>query len=177
MKGRKFIIGLGAVVILIMISLIALSLREKNKNKIVVSAEKVHEFISEGNFFYEPEQLKRDIDSEVLDVKVLDLRSPDIYLLDHITNAINIPYQRVLDDENSAYFKSTGKKVIYTDDEAKSAELWVLLKQLGYEDIYVLKGGFNYWLDKIENKNILSSTLKESEKAKYDFKKELSPDE
>ena len=177
MKGRKFTIGLGLLIILVAVSLIALSMKEKKENKIIVSAEEVHKVISAGNYFFDPEQLEKDLNSNETNFIIIDLRSPDQFLADHIEGAINIPFQRILDSENADYFKDEKIKIVYTNDESKSAEVWVLLEQLGYEEVYVLKGGFNYWVDKIKKKDLLGSTTKNTEKPRFDFKKELSPEE
>ncbi len=174
MKGREYIIGLGILVVLISLSLIGLSF--KSKSKIKVSAEEVHQLISKGKHFYEPDKLEKETLSEPNELLIIDLRSPDQFILNHIEGAINIPFQRILDDLSIDYLDSKKRTIIYTENEAKSAEVWVLLTQLGYKNVYVLKGGYSYWKAKIAQQNIMGAITKDSEKPKYDFKKELSPE-
>ena len=176
MNVKKSIISLGVFIILIAISLIGLSLGARNSSKIKMSAEQVHSMIVAGENSYDPEQMEYDIKSKVNGLTIIDLRSPDRYLIDHIKGAINIPFQRIMDEQYTRYFESKDTKIIYAEDETKSAEVWVLLTQLGYNNIYFLRGGFHYWSAKIYKKDILGNTSKFSEKARYDFKKELSPD-
>jgi len=173
MKNRKNLVILGSLVIVIAVALIGVSLKQKNQTSIVVPAEKVRQMISNGNLYYDPEDLQKSLTKNGNEIDLIDLRSPDQFLDNAITGAINIPFQRILEDEYRSYFTDNKLKVIYTDQESKAAEVWTLLTQMGYQNVYVLKGGLDYWKAKIEHQDIFGNASLDNEKARFDFKKEL----
>jgi 3-mercaptopyruvate sulfurtransferase SseA len=50
----------------------------------------------------------------------------------------------------------------------------MIIRQMGYSNIYVLEGGLNYWFDAILNPKQPSSVSSDEEFAKYDFRKSAS---
>ena len=77
---------------------------------------------------------------------LVDIRNPQNFLASHIDNAVNIPFQKILDKEWYGFFLDTTiKKVLYCDLDIYSAEAMMLLHQLGCTNIYVLEGGMNFW--------------------------------
>lgn len=79
---------------------------------------------------------------------LVDIRDKYEYLLSHINNAINIPYnflsllpENYLDKNNTYYF--------YCDNGKKSKELCESLNKIGYKTIDLV-GGYNTYLDNKE---------------------------
>lgn len=174
MKIRKNLTILGALIILITVALIGVSLREKKENSIVVSAEEVHKLIADGSHFYNPSDLEKNLKSHDTNLVLIDLRAPDQFLNNGINGAINIPFQRILDDDYKSLLHNDKVKIMYGGQESKAAEVWILLSQMGIKNIYVLKGDLPYWMAKVENKDIFGNASLDDEKARRDFKKELS---
>ncbi len=50
-------------------------------------------------------------------------------------------------------------------------QAWMLTRQLGYENNYVLQGGLNYWVESIINPTPPEATSPNEEIAKYNFRK------
>ncbi len=104
--------------------------------------------------------------------RFIDMRSETQYELSHITGAVNIPFERILKKDSKQMLKDTDKtNVFYAENEAKAADAFFLLRQLGYENIKFLHGGFDY------AKRYIMRTYQPSyghfhlEKPKYDFTK------
>ena len=174
MKIRKNLTILGVLIILITIALIGISLREKKENSIVVSAEEVHNLISEGKHFYNPADLEKNLKLADPNLVLIDLRAPDQFLNNGIEGAVNIPFQRILDDNYKSLLHNDQQKILYAGQESRAVEVWILLSQMDYDNIYILKGDLPYWLAKVENKDIFGNASLDDEKARHDFKKELS---
>lgn len=176
MKRNKHNIILGIIIVVIAILLIGLSLKQNANDGFEYSSEQVHSMLVNEDFEFDPQKLNELIEKGGNEFVLVDLRSPERFEQYHIPNAINIPFQRVLDESNLAKLENDGPKIFYAS-RSKAAEITVMLTQMGYKDIYTLKGGLEYWQAKVENKDVFGNVALEDEKAKYDFKKELEGEE
>jgi rhodanese-related sulfurtransferase len=77
----------------------------------------------------------------------VDIRPSDLYALGHIQNAINLPLRQLLDGESISTLKkflAGGKDVVlYGSDELQATAPWLLLQQLGYKNVFLLRGGMS----------------------------------
>jgi rhodanese-related sulfurtransferase len=77
----------------------------------------------------------------------IDIRPSDLYAQGHIQNAINLPLRQLLDGESISTLKqflAGGKDVVlYGSDELQATAPWLLLQQLGYKNVFLLKGGMS----------------------------------
>lgn len=102
----------------------------------------------------------------------VDLRKPEVFEFDHIEGAVNIPYEKLLDKKHQSVFNDDNKTIVlYGKDEVNSSNGWFLLKQLDYENITYLHGGFQ-----LANKHIIKNYNPgyghyKAEKPQYDFAK------
>ncbi len=70
---------------------------------------------------------------------LIDIRDSYAFEIEHRADAINIPMADLLDKQNRALFASGEPKIIMGHDAMKAHEAWMLLTQLGYEEVYVLE--------------------------------------
>ena len=61
--------------------------------------------------------------------------------------------------------------VFYSNGTLTANEAWMVTRQLGYSNNYVLEGGLNFWFDAILNPQKPVSTSSDEEFARYDFRK------
>ncbi len=108
-------------------------------------------------------------------LQLIDVRSKDEYEKYHLEGAINIPLSDLLSEENTEILDQEVKmNVIYSNSTVAANEAWIITRQLGYKNNYVLEGGLNYWFDAIMNPRKPGSTSSDEEFAKYDFRKAAS---
>ena len=99
-------------------------------------------------------------------IKIIDFRKPDIFLKEHIINAINVwrtdiedasfPYKGMMARraKMEALFSRLGIKnedelIIYDDNGAcDSSRLWWILKNYGFNKVKILNGGLTQWKHK-----------------------------
>lgn len=78
--------------------------------------------------------------------QLIDIRPADQFAQGHAELAINIPARNLLDDESLEIFdrlqKSGEEAVLYGSDELQSIAPCLLLQQIGYTKVKLLKGGF-----------------------------------
>jgi rhodanese-related sulfurtransferase len=88
--------------------------------------------------------------------QLIDIRTADQFMQGHPDNAINIPVRNLLDKESLEIFdqlKSNGQDaVLYGNNELQATAPWLLLQQLGYRNLKLLKGG-------LTSKNDFSETV------------------
>ncbi|MCD6200575.1 MAG: hypothetical protein J7K46_02070 [Bacteroidales bacterium] len=78
---------------------------------------------------------------------LVDLRPPKDYIIGHIDDAVNIPLPDLLEKKYVSFLHQKDKEVVlYADDEVKACAPWMLLKQLGYQHVKVMLGGYNYYI-------------------------------
>ena len=80
---------------------------------------------------------------------LIDLRSPVDFQKSHIGNARNIPIQKILEDKNLGLLNDLAEDsvtvVLYGEDQLQANSAWVLLKQMSFDNIKVMPGGFDYY--------------------------------
>ena len=106
---------------------------------------------------------------------LIDVRDPEEYEKFSLPGAVNIPLPSLLSDEWQDYIdQDVRMNIFYSNGSLKANEAWMLTRQLGYENNYVMEGGLNYWAETILNPEEPSSTSPNEEFAKYDFRKGAS---
>jgi rhodanese-related sulfurtransferase len=84
--------------------------------------------------------------SEIAGKQLIDIRPSELFAQGHPELAINIPVRNLLDEESLELFdrmlENGQEAVIYGSDELQAVAPWLLLQQLGYPNLKVLKGGF-----------------------------------
>ena len=108
-------------------------------------------------------------------IRLIDVRTPDQYDKFSLPDAINIPLSDLLSDEYKDVLDQDVKmNVFYSNGSLKANEAWMITRQLGYRNNYVLQGGLNYWAETIMNPEKPSDTSPDEELAKYNFRKGAS---
>ena len=108
-------------------------------------------------------------------LQLIDVRTPDEFQKYHLAGANNIPISAILKDEYRDYVDQGIKmNVLYSNGTVASHQVWMILRQLGFVNNYVMQGGLNYWFDTIMNPQEPAATSPNEEFAKYDFRKAAS---
>jgi rhodanese-related sulfurtransferase len=106
---------------------------------------------------------------------LIDVRSQDEFEEFSLPGAINIPATDLLSEEYTDILNQDIKmNIFYSNGTLTANEAWMITRQLGYSNNFVLEGGLNYWFDAILNPQKPSSTSPDEEFAKYDFRKSAS---
>lgn len=86
----------------------------------------------------------------------IDLRNPYEYNRGHIGEAINIPVSEILADASISLFdemkENSVTPILYGKDQMEANGPWMLLMQLGYNNVKILLGGYDYFSKNINNK-------------------------
>lgn len=108
-------------------------------------------------------------------LQLVDVRSQDEFEKFSLPGAINVPIYDLLSDQHMTLFDQDVKmNIFYANSTVMANEAWMIIRQMGYSNIYVLEGGLNYWFDAILNPKQPSPVSSDEEFAKYDFRKSAS---
>jgi sulfur-carrier protein adenylyltransferase/sulfurtransferase len=105
-------------------------------------------------------------------LRLIDVRSRDDFEKFSLPGAINIPVTDLLSDQFTDILNQDIKmNIFYSNGTITANEAWMVTRQLGFKNNYVLEGGLNYWFDAILNPQKPASTSPDEEFAKYDFRR------
>jgi rhodanese-related sulfurtransferase len=105
-------------------------------------------------------------------LRLIDVRSQDEFEKFSLPGSINIPATDLLSDQYADIINQDVKmNIFYSNGTIAANEAWMITRQLGYNNNFVLEGGLNYWFDAILNPKKPASTSPDEEFAKYDFRK------
>ena len=129
----------------------------------------------EGAQFMSTDEIADAVIQKDPSFQLIDVRAQDEFEKFHLPNAINIPLTDILSDEWADFLDQDVKmNVFYSNGNLKSNEAWMITRQLGFENNYVMQGGLNYWAETIMDPKAPASTSPDDEIAKYDFRKGAS---
>ncbi|MFA9391477.1 MAG: rhodanese-like domain-containing protein [Prolixibacteraceae bacterium] len=160
---------------LIPLGMIIAAVPENKTKPYKLTANQMLEQVKEGIQFVSTDQIADMIVQQDPSLQLIDLRSSEDYDKFHLPGAINIPISMLLSEDWEAYINQDVKmNVFYSNGNTIANEAWMISRQLGYVNNYVMMGGLNYWAETIMNPEKPASTSPNDEFAKYDFRKGAS---
>jgi sulfur-carrier protein adenylyltransferase/sulfurtransferase len=122
--------------------------------------------------FVTPETVADMIVKKDPSLRLIDVRNQDEFEKFSLPGAINVPISDLLSDQYSDLLNQDVKmNVFYANSSLSANEAWMVTRQLGYKNNFVLEGGLNYWFDVIINPQKPATTSSDEELAKYDFRR------
>lgn len=105
-------------------------------------------------------------------LRLIDVRTPEEFEAYSMPGAINIPLSNLLADEyTDLLHQDAYMNVLYSNGSVYANQAWMITRQLGYENNFVMEGGLNYWFGNILSPEAPSVTSPNEEFAKYDFRR------
>ncbi len=106
----------------------------------------------------------------------IDIRTRYDFIKGHVENALNIPLTQLITENTLNTFDKYAKEsvcmVLYGNNQTEANGPWMVLKQLGYSNVKVLLGGYDYYSIKPGDTDKVPDVPEYYvEKPKYDFAK------
>ncbi len=159
-------------IIFIPLGLIIAAIPANTTHPYKLTAEQLLEEINSNIQYYSPDEIADMIINQDPSLQLIDVRNPDEYEKFSLPGAINIPLPGLLSDDWEGYLNQDTKiNIFYSNGTLKSDQAWMITRQLGYKNNYVLQGGLNYWVETIINPIPPANTSPDEEFARYDFRK------
>jgi sulfur-carrier protein adenylyltransferase/sulfurtransferase len=158
--------------IIIPMGLIIAAVPQNKTNPYKLAADELLNEINTRNQFVTADVVADMIVNKDPSLRLIDVRSQDEFEKFSLPGAINIPSTNLLSKEYADILNQDIKmNVFYSNGTLAANEVWMITRQLGYTNNYVLEGGLNYWFDTILNPQKPASVNSDEEFAKYDFRK------
>ena len=152
--------------------LIIAAVPENTTRPFKLTADELLEEVKSGTQFIYPDQVAEMVISKDPTLQIVDVRSADEFEKYSLPNSINIPLADILNPEWEDYIdQDVSFNVFYSNGTNDANEAWMITRQLGYENNYVLEGGLNYWVETIMNPEAPKSTSSNEEILKYNLRK------
>lgn len=154
------------------LGLIIAAVPENTTKPYKLTAEELLEEVKSETQFIGPDQVADMLISKDPSLQLIDVRSAAEYEKFSLPNSINIPLVDILNPEWEGYINQDVKlNVFYSNGSNDANEAWMLTRQLGYKNNYVLQGGLNYWAETIMNPEAPASASPNEEILKYNLRK------
>lgn len=173
MKHLNLLI-LGGVVVILSIIFGVATIKVTGKYIFERTATEMLEKVSTPSQYLEISEAKDLIQNDT--IIFIDIRTPREYLNFHITNAQNVPFDRLLDDEFIEILENDQMKILYGSTSVGSNAAWMILTQYGYNKLYVLDGGVPDWISQVETKDIFKDAYLSDETPRFKFSEVMNPE-
>ncbi|WP_372947443.1 rhodanese-like domain-containing protein [Mariniphaga sp.] len=157
---------------LIPLGLIIAAVPENTTKPYKLTADELLEEVKSGTQFIGPDQVADMVISNDPSLQLIDVRSAAEYEKFNLPNSINIPLVDILNPEWEEYInQDVNLNVFYSNGTNDANQAWMITRQLGYKNNYVLQGGLNYWAETVLNPEAPASTSPNEEILKYNLRK------
>jgi len=119
--------------------------------RVIDETELVNEINKEGRYISTDEIAQAIMENDP-SFLIIDVRAEDEYAKYTIDGAINIPFDKVMDEGNADYFnQDIYTTVLFSNGSTLADQTWLRLRSYDYQGNRVLKGGLNEWYKTILN--------------------------
>ena len=161
--------------ILLILALIIAFVPQNTTRPYKLTAEQLLTEIRTGTQFMSPDEIADKIIRKDPSIQLIDVRNPREFDQFSLPGAINIPMQDILSENNYDILnQGTKMNILYSNGSTEANEVWMLTRQMGFQNNYVLQGGINYWMEAILNPEKPGKLASNDEIARYDFRKAAS---
>lgn len=111
--------------------------------------------LTDSEAYFNPWELEDVIANKAGDVVLFDIRDNFIFGQGHIPGAENMSANDLTSEENIDRLKNLKEQgltvVLYGEDELQANGPWMLFRQVGFDNIKLLKGGYSYYKEHQSN--------------------------
>lgn len=161
--------------VIIPLGLIIAAVPENTTKPYKLTAEQLLNELKTDQQFVHPDQVADMLIQKDPSLQLIDVRSSAEFEKFSLPGAINVPLENLLSEDYEYYLNQDIKlNVFYSNGSTAANEAWMIARQLGYKNNYVLRGGLNFWVETIMNPQKPAETSPNEELARYDFRKAAS---
>ncbi|MBN1115919.1 MAG: rhodanese-like domain-containing protein [Bacteroidales bacterium] len=159
-------------IVFISLGLILAAIPQNTTLKYKLSA---NEMLVESNnmvMYYSPDEVADLLVQKDPSIQLIDVRPPDQFEKFSLPGAINVPLTEILnEDYRDLLHQDVRYNIFYSNGSTDALKAWMIARQLGWKNNFVLQGGLNYFAELIMNPQTPPSTSPNDEIAKYQFRK------
>lgn len=162
-------------IILISFGSIAAILPKQKTSSVQLNADELLREIKLETNLVTSDELSDLIINHDPNLMLIDVRDSVEYSKYHLAGAINIPLKELLDEKWLPYIDQISKNnIFYSNGTTLSSEAWIICRQLGFKNNFVLAGGLNTWFNTIIKPEHPGSMATREELDKFNRRKAAS---
>lgn len=156
---------------LVPLGIIIAAVPENTTRPYKLTADELLIEVTEGRQFISSDEIAKMLIDKDPSLQLIDIRSKDQFEKFSLPNAINVPLESLLSAEYEETLNQDVKlNVFYSNSSNDANQAWMITRQLGYKNNYVLQGGLNYWAETILKPEKPAEGSPNEELAKYNFR-------
>ena len=133
-------------IVLVCLGLVAAILPQKKNSSIELDAQQLLNEIQLGNYVVSVDEMANALINNDPEYQLIDLRSTEEFKAYSLPGALNIPFDSLFSETWAPYIDQIARKnVFYSNGTTLSSEAWMLTRQKGFKNNYILRGGLNNW--------------------------------
>ena len=165
---------IGFSILLFLGLIIALSPVDHFNKKEISQAELIKQLNSES-VYVQPDELAHWIINDDPGYQLIDLRSDEDYTKYNIPGNLHLNFEKLTDSQTFEIIDPYKMIVLTSNGNTRAAQAWIFLRQLGYNDVYILAGGVNHWVNIFSNPNLPNDGLTDDEHFNFEFRNAAGP--
>ena len=166
--SKRYII-LASLLFIAALGLVLLPAYQKNEN---ITAENLLAKVINPERYITSDVLADNIITNDPSIILIDVREVDEFTKYTLPNAINIPLSDILNDDYQGYLDQDRYNIVlFSNENFKADQAWLLLNRLGYSNLHVLNGGINGWYHTILNPPKPSEDMPNEAYELYNFRR------
>ncbi len=166
--SKRYVI-LASVLFLLALGLLLLPKYEKNEN--ITAKELLAQVVNPERYISADELADRMINKDP-SIFLIDIRNEKEHNDYTLPNAINIPIEKLLEPDFEGYLDQDQYEIVlFSNENFKADQAWLLLTRLGYENLHVLRDGLNGWYHTILNPSEPAEGMPKDAFLTYNFRK------
>jgi len=147
LNPKRTVITMVIFVIVIIAGLLTIT---QPRLKYALSPEQTISLVVSDNDGVTPEKLENALTGSTENIELIDIRNHYEFARGHIPGAKNISAVELLEKDNIKWLKQLQEDrfvvTIYGEDQMQANGPWMVLRQLGFDNVNVLLGGYQYYV-------------------------------
>lgn len=162
------------IALVVILGAILLVLPEKKQSS-EISPEDLLCELKEQTHFKSTDEIAERLINQDPSILLIDVRMADYYFEYSLPRAENIPLEDILHPDWEEFLDQTDRDVVfYSNADVYAEQAWMLARRMGYENLFVMKGGLNNWFETIIQPTAPKETDSSLEIDLYQFRKGAS---
>ncbi len=159
-------------IVLVCLGFIAAILPQKKNSSIELDAKQLLGEIQLETYVISIDEMANAMINNDPEYQLIDVRTKAEYEKYSLPGAMNIPLDSLFNEEWAPYIDQIARKnVFYCNGTTQASEAWMLARQKGFQNNYILRGGLNNWFATIIEPEEPSSAS--GEEAIFDYNARL----
>jgi rhodanese-related sulfurtransferase len=122
----------------------------KESSYVETKPDKLFLDLIENTRYFTADEVAQMIISQDPSIQLIDVRDERYFNKFSLNGAINIPLKDFLNPDNLAYLdQDIYNTILFSNGSSDADVAWMLATRMGYENIFVMRGGMNNWVDQI----------------------------